>query len=171
MAYNADNTKNKGGHITKSIDLFITQGNLKKKMTFLVSNLGSNCLILGYPWLQEFNPNMDWKEAKIIGSKIRIYTTNLETNEERYIRLFRIHLPEWLKEKVRARYQEKLRKLCIGPEQPVLSDGTEAGMHINKITTATEMAQRTHNLSKVNTKETIPPHYRHFRKVFSDEEA
>ena len=91
VAYNADNTKNKGGRITKSIYLYITQGNLKKRMKFLISNLGSNCLILGYPWLREFNPNLDWKEARIIGSKIRIYTTKPEMDKEReehYVRAF-----------------------------------------------------------------------------------
>ena len=71
-----DDTPNKHGHIMDYINLMIKQGNHKKRMRFLVSNLGENHLILGYPWLREFNPSLDWKQGKIIGSHIQIHTLN-----------------------------------------------------------------------------------------------
>ena len=32
-------------------------------MRFLVTNLGEDEIILGYPWLAAFKPNIDWAEA------------------------------------------------------------------------------------------------------------
>jgi len=58
------------------VDLMIKQGNHKKRMQFLITNLGENHLILEYPWLREFNPSLDWKQGKIIGSRIQIHTLN-----------------------------------------------------------------------------------------------
>ena len=76
IGYNMDDTLNKHSHITDYVALLTKQGNHKKRMQFLISNLGENCLILGYPWLREFNPNLDWKQGKIIGLHIQIHTLN-----------------------------------------------------------------------------------------------
>jgi len=41
---------------------------------FCVTNLGSNRIILGYPWLCTFNPDIDWPNCKLIGPKVKMET-------------------------------------------------------------------------------------------------
>jgi Retroviral aspartyl protease len=61
--YNMDGTENQGGIISKSCVLCIQQGEQQIAQRFYVTNLGQDCVILGYPWLREFNPNIDWEEG------------------------------------------------------------------------------------------------------------
>ena len=76
IGYNIDETPNKHGKITDYVELLIQQGNHKKRMRFLVSNLGISRMVLRYPFLREFNPNLDWKLGKILWSRLRVYTIN-----------------------------------------------------------------------------------------------
>ena len=39
---------------------------------FYVTNLGSDKMILGYPWLCAFNPDIDWPSCKLIGPIIKM---------------------------------------------------------------------------------------------------
>ena len=41
---------------------------------FYIMNLGSNRIILGYPCLYAFNPDIDWPNCKLMGSKIKTET-------------------------------------------------------------------------------------------------
>jgi hypothetical protein len=34
--------------------------------------LGHNHIILGYPWLWEFNPEIDWQEGTLVGEGVRL---------------------------------------------------------------------------------------------------
>jgi len=146
IGYNVNDTPNKHGRITDYVDLMIKQGNNKKRMRFLISNLGENRLILGYPWLREFNPNLDWKEGKIIGSRVQIHTLNRAIGLD----MFQIHIDDMT--------------MKLDPEE-------ELHYQINRLTTATEMALKNYDPTKMNTEATIPSHLRQFAKVFSDEEA
>ncbi|ESK83099.1 protease [Moniliophthora roreri MCA 2997] len=58
--YNVDGTRNKTGWITHSITLDINIGDRFMKETLLISGLGPERFILGLPWLQEHNPDIDW---------------------------------------------------------------------------------------------------------------
>ena len=41
---------------------------------FYVTNLGSDKMILGYPWLRAFNPDIDWPNCKLVGPKVKMET-------------------------------------------------------------------------------------------------
>ena len=56
--WNIDGTNNKAGRITEYVDLSIQMGKKQNKMRFLVMDLGHEDLILGYPWLATFEPNL-----------------------------------------------------------------------------------------------------------------
>ena len=71
---NIDGTFNKSGQITHYLDLLVSRGNKKSTEHFYVTNLGSDQMILGYPWLQTFNPNIDWPSCKLIGPPVKIET-------------------------------------------------------------------------------------------------
>ena len=60
-AKNVDGTPNKHGTITHYVRLPITINQRTKIHQLFVCGLGKQTLILGFPWLQEENPDIDWK--------------------------------------------------------------------------------------------------------------
>ena len=59
ILYNIDKTENKSGQITHYVDLEITRESQVWVQRFYVANLGTDCFILGFPWLYEFNPDIN----------------------------------------------------------------------------------------------------------------
>jgi hypothetical protein len=37
-------------------------------------NLGKDCFIFGYPWCQDFKPDIDWENSHLRGPKIKVKT-------------------------------------------------------------------------------------------------
>jgi hypothetical protein len=72
--WNIDGTFNTTGQITHFLDLLVTRGNKKVKQRFYVMGLSGVELILGYPWLRDFNPQIDWPTNKLIGPAVKIST-------------------------------------------------------------------------------------------------
>ncbi|ESK81802.1 hypothetical protein Moror_16774 [Moniliophthora roreri MCA 2997] len=58
--FNVDGTQNKIGWITHSVMIDISIGDKSIKETLLISGLGPERIILGLPWLQDHNPDIDW---------------------------------------------------------------------------------------------------------------
>ncbi len=56
---NIDGTFNKSEQITHYLNLLISHRTKENSKHFYVTNLRSDQLILGYPWLHTFNPNID----------------------------------------------------------------------------------------------------------------
>jgi len=63
--WNIDNTANRAGEITHYIILDIQTGGIRKKIQFLVTNIGSKDIVLGYPWMAAFEPKFMWKNGVI----------------------------------------------------------------------------------------------------------
>ena len=63
--WNIDGTTNKAGALTHCVDLEVRTGNKQEIMKFLVTDLGGEDLILGYPWLSMFEPKFRWRDASI----------------------------------------------------------------------------------------------------------
>ena len=63
--YNIDNTSNKAGSITHSLELKVTTKGIDKVMRFLVTDISNEDILLRYPWLATFEPKFGWKEAII----------------------------------------------------------------------------------------------------------
>ncbi|KAI3601660.1 reverse transcriptase-rnase h-integrase [Moniliophthora roreri] len=58
--YNVDGTQNKIGWITHTITVDISIGDREMTETLFISGLGPERMILGLPWLQDHNPDIDW---------------------------------------------------------------------------------------------------------------
>ena len=71
---NIDGTYNQSGSVTHFINLLVNRGGRKIMQRFYVTNLGSDRIILGYPWLRAFNPDVDWPNCKLIGPKVKMET-------------------------------------------------------------------------------------------------
>jgi len=63
--WNIDNTANHDGPITHYVDLDIQTNGIRKKLRFLVTNIGNESIILGYPWMAIFEPQFIWKKGEI----------------------------------------------------------------------------------------------------------
>ena len=64
MAWNMDGTENKKGKITSFVNLELTINGQTNTTQLLVTRLGKQRIILGFPWLNKQNPNIDWKTIK-----------------------------------------------------------------------------------------------------------
>jgi len=63
--WNIDNTANQAREITHYITLEIQTGGVWKTIQFLVTNIGNEDIILGYPWMAAFEPQFTWKHGVI----------------------------------------------------------------------------------------------------------
>jgi hypothetical protein len=64
-AYNMDGMENKRGTINAYINLKFTLGEQKFKERFYVTGLEKQRIILGFSWLDKYNPIIDWKKGEI----------------------------------------------------------------------------------------------------------
>jgi hypothetical protein len=67
-----DGTENWEGIISKLCVLHIWKGEQQITQQFYVTNLGRDHIILGYPWLQEFNPEIDWEKGRLLREGVRL---------------------------------------------------------------------------------------------------
>jgi len=58
--YNVDGMENQAGLIKHCIHLYVNHEGKQKQAKVFVMNLGKEQIILGYPWLEEFNPDINW---------------------------------------------------------------------------------------------------------------
>ena len=64
MARNVDGTENKRVKITKYVNLNVTIHGWTKNIKMLVTGLGKQKIILGFPWLNDENPDINWKNGE-----------------------------------------------------------------------------------------------------------
>ena len=83
--YNIDNTSNKSGSITHSLELKVTTKGVDRIMRFLVTDIGNEDILLGYPWLATFEPKFGWKDAIIETQALPIIISSTHPIDSRTI--------------------------------------------------------------------------------------
>ena len=63
--YNVDGTENKQGDMTHYCHLRIMYNGQEDLQNFYITNLGKDRIILGYTFLEKFNPQIDWKTGEL----------------------------------------------------------------------------------------------------------
>src|SRR6266568_127951 len=58
--WNIDNMANQAGEITHYITLDIQTRGTRKTIQFLITNIGNEDIILGYPWMAAYEPKFTW---------------------------------------------------------------------------------------------------------------
>ena len=91
--YNIDNTSNKAGSITHLLELKVTTKGIEKVMRFLVTDIGNEDLLLGYPWLATFKPKFGWKDAVIETGALPIIISSTHPVDSRTV-IANLHLQE-----------------------------------------------------------------------------
>src|SRR3984957_17007043 len=82
--YNVDGTANEAGSISEVVDLILHYKDHAERAVFAVTSLGKQDMILGYSWLREHNPEVDWntQEVKMSRCPARCSTCRTEIKQE-----------------------------------------------------------------------------------------
>src|SRR6202012_2838085 len=135
--------ENVAGKITHSIFLNVTTHEKTKGMTFLVTDIGNEDILLGYPWLAEYEPKFSWRHTTIDENALPVIIKTIDPQ---------IQLDE-------------AGKLAI---VKILEDTTMNPPFQIRNTKATELAIQ----AKQYTQQTeVPQEYKKFAKLFSEEES
>src|SRR6201995_5987368 len=124
-------------------------------LRFFITDLGGTEVILGLPWLRKHNPSVNWEEGEVL---LRTGEVLEEDSEDKYpssfteINASRRLWRHWLK---KGRIEDATDEVHIA-----------AGYTYSQaIATPTASAK-----AELLFKELVPPQYRHYAKVFSEEE-
>jgi len=73
LVFNVDSSPNEAGQISEVVDVVLQYKTHSKKMLLAVSGLRKQNLILGYDWLKDHNPKINWekREVKITRCSLR----------------------------------------------------------------------------------------------------
>src|SRR5260370_29037352 len=137
--WNIDGTMNKGGYLTHYIDLDVQTKGIHKEMRFLLTDLGEEDLILGYPWLMTFEPKVTWKTATIDTTALPVVIWTVNPRIERIAPIITRTLTE----------QDKWDIVHTLPKQSTIR------------TTSTNLAIAT---KQYTTKTEIPPEYQNMQR-------
>ena len=142
--FNVNDTTNRAGMITHYIDLDIYTNGIHKEMRFLVSNIGKEDALLGYPWLATFEPRFSWKHGTIHTSYLPIIlsSTNPRQRRDNVVAALRVEEKEAI--------LQELNEQC-GIRSAATKLTIAAGQHTTRVE--------------------LPTEYQDFTSVFSEEEA
>src|SRR5487761_1514341 len=144
VVYNVDGTRNKRGEVTHYCWLRVKHGGQEKLQQFFLTSLGGDRMILGYPFLREFNPPVNWVKGELPKGPVTLQSARYKYLKGAFRRA----------EKAMAHTGEMPDKLVAFLKR------TNLAQEWSRI----EERRRTHL-----TMETIPPEFRRHWKVFSEE--
>ena len=150
--WNIDGTNNQAGMLTKDMDLSIHTGKKEETMRFLVTSLGNEDLILGYPWLTTFEPWVNWTNGVMDTCYLPVV----------------IHSLDWKTLKI----QPTIVAVTTDKSPPIST--------IQRIQIHEELAPESNTWANISTelaqkagqytqKVEIPGHYKQFAQVFNKE--
>jgi len=65
LVFNVDGSPNKAEQISKVVDVVLRYKTHSERMLLVVSRLRKQSLILGYDWLKDHNPKIDWEKGEV----------------------------------------------------------------------------------------------------------
>jgi len=63
--FNVDGSPNEARQISEVMDVVLYYKTHSERMLLAVSRLGKQSLILGYDWLKDHNPRIDWEKGEV----------------------------------------------------------------------------------------------------------
>jgi hypothetical protein len=151
---NIDGTTNQQGLIHHYYDFELRMGDHKTIQRFYIGGIGTDRFILGFPWLQEFNPQINWMKKICLGPPLVVSTTNKTLGELR---------AEQMMEEA-AIWGQSLR------DSGDLVEGNEI-IYAQAAHFAQEWAIQASKQQAETTMNDLPSEYKRHWKVFSEEEA
>jgi len=150
---NVDGTDNKAGQILEVVDLTVNNNREQALHTFYVADIGQDDFILGYPFLEASNPDVDWRNGRIDG--FTTISTAKANNWQPILKGTRLveTTPIWIQ------------------SIPGWEEGDEIWlqMRIAKTIVTSQLAQDAADKKKCTWQEIVPKQYHQHGKVFSEE--
>jgi hypothetical protein len=150
--YNIDDshdTTNKSGQITHYLSLAVTTARKTQEMRFLITDIGREDVLLGYPWLSTYEPRFSWKHGTIDESNLPIVLRMINPHDRKDVIL------RYLSTDERVEIVQELERE-VGGKPPIIRNAS------------VELAVAAQQYTK---KVEIPLEYQRFAKVFSEEES
>jgi hypothetical protein len=105
--------------INQTIHLYTKLGEMEQCLQFFVTDLGKDRMILGYPWLQKFNPTINWTDRELKG-RLSVQTMVSKAQEAKNIAFC-------------------LRCIALEDATPTITSLQELQTHIDNITQSKEI--------------------------------
>ena len=65
LVFNVDGSPNEAEQISEVVDVVLCYKTHSERMLLAISRLGKQNLILGYDWLKDHNPKIDWEKGEV----------------------------------------------------------------------------------------------------------
>ena len=170
---NVDGIKNNISNVTHAATLRIHYQGKDTEHTFYVIDLGDDHMLLGMPFLKAANPHINWTHSKFKG---KVYALTIDANkwtpnqDSKVVKTFS-------KPKIKG-YQHHehtsspIQYMHIEPDDYIaLQRAHIENVLLRRLTKATELAAKEADQTQCPWQELVPHEYRHFGKVFTNEEA
>jgi transposase InsO family protein len=169
--YNVDGTPNKRGTIRRYVDLNIEVHGMIRKERLLVTGLGKQKIILGFPWLRETNPIIDWEKGTLEWRKPKLETKSPKKEEEAKTTMTIVEEED--EEEYLNSTQNPLGCSELALLISSITGNTDNDIWINSKTTMATKMQAEVNLQKkvLPLEEQVPKEFHEFLDVFSEEKA
>jgi hypothetical protein len=141
---NVDGTTNQQGLIRHYYNFKLRMGDHETIQRFYIGGIGADRFILGFPWLQEFNPRINWTKRTCLGPPLIISMTTKTLGEQ---------TAEQIIEEATI-WGQSLR------DSGSLEDDDEIIMNVRAIHFAQEWAIQANKQKGETTLNDLPPEYR-----------
>jgi hypothetical protein len=152
---NVDGTTNQTGLIQHYYDFKLRMGDHEAIQRFYIRGIGTDHFILGFPWLQEFNLNINWMKKKHLGPPLTISTTTKTLGEQ-------------MAEQIMAEAAIWAQSLQASGD---FKEGDKLIMNVRAVHFAQEWAIQANKQRKETTIRDLPIEYQRHWEVFSEKEA
>ena len=171
--FNVDGTLNKTGTIKHFVTLWMTINGRRRKENLLVTGLGKQKIILGFPWFEEANPLIDWAKGELTWRRNTTEKTTIEEIKETpSINAF---IPEWYPQNPLLLHQD----IVSGTKEVVIQllkqQGTmeQKKIHVNATYTPAQIFELKYgNKTQLGSiRDHVPPEYHRWLSVFDEKAA
>ena len=150
--WNIDGTNNQVGMLTQYVDLSVQTGKWEETMRFLITSLGNEDLILGYPWLTTSEPQFNWTNRVIDTHHLPVIVQSLNWKTL------------WIQPTIAAIKRDESPPISVIQRIQIHKElACESNIWAN---ISTELTQKAGQYTK---KVEIPKHYKQFAQVFNEE--
>ena len=126
-------------------------------MCFLITDLGQDEIVLGYPWLAAFLPHIDWKNTMLDKEEQPLVIRTLDPSLDKEVA------------RIRKAWMQRAEDLAEpGEENFVRKLDNE---QIRRTSTSTQLAAKAKPQEEKTWDQIVPPQYHEWKNVFFEKEA
>ena len=159
--WNINGTANKAGMISKFVNLCVQTEGRTKQMRFLITDLGTEDLILGYPWLAVFEPKFKWRDSSIDVEYLPIIIQSLNWEKTH----------QQLQDPIDPSPDSQISRIETTPLSDTKKDQIVQDLQHECETTSSIASQLAQEAQQYTQKVEIPEEYKQHWRVFGEEEA